>query len=107
MEDPAIPASFKKNYGTRRRRVFDIDALSCPKCRTPLIVLAFLTDPRVLERILGHLGLPTTPPPVAPPRLPCDDDRVLDLDEDPSDQGDGEGTPVARHRTRSPPPATA
>ena len=92
-------------WATLLRRVFDVDALSCPRCRTPLIVLAFLTDPRVLERILGHLGLPTAPPPVAPPRLPRDDDLVLDLKEDPPDQGDGEVEPAAGRRTRSPPPA--
>ncbi|MDY0062863.1 MAG: hypothetical protein RBU45_23845 [Myxococcota bacterium] len=57
----------------------------------------------MLERILGHLGLPTTPPPVAPPRLPRDDDLVLALDEDPPDQGDGEVATAARRRTRYPP----
>ncbi|MDY0060402.1 MAG: hypothetical protein RBU45_11365 [Myxococcota bacterium] len=69
-----------------------------------MVVLAFLTDPGVLERILGHLGLPTTPPPVAPPRLPRDDDLVLALDGEPPDQVGGEVAPGARRHTRSPPP---
>jgi hypothetical protein len=42
-----------------------------------MVVLAFLTDPRVLGRILAHLGLPTSPPALAPPRNPYDQ---LDLD---------------------------
>jgi len=85
-------------------RIFDVDARSCPRCLSPMVVLAFLTDPGVLERILGHLGLPTTPPPVAPPRLPSDDDLVLALDGEPSDQVGGEVAPSARRHTRSPPP---
>jgi len=104
-QPPSRPAPRRRTpWATLLCRVFDVDALSCPRCLTPMVVLAFLTDPRVLERILGHLGLPTTPPPVAPPRLPCDDDLVLALDEDPPDQVGGEGTPGARRRTRSPPP---
>jgi hypothetical protein len=33
-----------------------------------MLVLAFLTDPAVVEKILRHLGLPCTPPPLAPAR---------------------------------------
>ena len=32
-------------------------------------VLSFLTDPLVVGRILRHLGLPTTSPPVVPARV--------------------------------------
>jgi hypothetical protein len=34
-----------------------------------LIVLAFLTDPDVVSKILSHLHLPTSPPPVAKARI--------------------------------------
>jgi len=52
------------------RRVLDIDALQCPRCPShrPLVVLAFLTDPAVVTRILEHLKLPATPMPVAQAR---------------------------------------
>ena len=33
-----------------------------------MVVLAFLTDPAVVAKILGHLGLPTTAPALAPAR---------------------------------------
>jgi len=33
-----------------------------------MVVLAFISDPPVVRKILGHLGLPTTPPPVAAAR---------------------------------------
>lgn len=50
------------------RRVFAIDVLVCSRCGGPMTVLAFLTDPEVVEKILLHLGLPTEPKPLAPAR---------------------------------------
>jgi hypothetical protein len=42
------------------RRVLHVDALACPRCSTrgravPMTVLAFLSDPDVVEKILRHL----------------------------------------------------
>jgi len=59
-------------WATLLRRVFDVDALACARCSTPMVVLAFITDPNVLRKILGHLGLPTTPPILAPAKLPLE-----------------------------------
>ena len=55
------------------RRVLHLDALACPRCstpsqRVPMIVLAFLTDPEVVGKILRHLGLPVSAPLIAPAR---------------------------------------
>ena len=47
------------------RRVLDVDALTCAKCAVPMVVVAFLTDPKVVRRILEHLKLPSVPPHVA------------------------------------------
>ncbi|MBI5526616.1 MAG: transposase [Deltaproteobacteria bacterium] len=44
------------------RRVLYIDVLTCAKCAVPMTVIAFLSDPQVVEQILGHLALPSTPP---------------------------------------------
>jgi hypothetical protein len=49
------------------RRVLHVDALACPRCSTAthtvlMTVLAFLSDPKVVGKILQHLGLPTTAP---------------------------------------------
>jgi hypothetical protein len=52
------------------RRVFAIDVLLCPKCAGPMTVLAYLTEAGVLEKILAHLGLPSTSPPLSPARRP-------------------------------------
>jgi len=47
-------------------RVFFLDVLSCPRCSTAMVVLAFLSDPPVVKRILRHLGLPDEALPLAP-----------------------------------------
>jgi hypothetical protein len=49
-------------------RVFFIEALRCPRCAATMVILAFLSDPPVVARILRHLRLPTAPPPLAPAR---------------------------------------
>ena len=50
-------------------RVFREDILACP-CGGRREVIAIIDEKPVIERILGHLGLPTTGPPTAPARLP-------------------------------------
>jgi hypothetical protein len=50
------------------RRVFFIDALKCPRCASAMAVLALISDPPVVTKILRHLRLPTRPPPLAPAR---------------------------------------
>jgi hypothetical protein len=58
-------------------RVFHIDALRCPnpQCTSRMVLLAFITDPSVITRILEHLGLhrQATPPPLAPAKGLFDD----------------------------------
>ena len=47
------------------RRVFGIDITVCPHCGGRLRVIADVTDPEVIERILEHVrreGLPRAPP---------------------------------------------
>jgi hypothetical protein len=52
------------------KRVFAVDVLKCGGCGGRRKVLAFLTEPRVVERILTHLGLSPALPAVAPARAP-------------------------------------
>jgi hypothetical protein len=48
-------------------RVFREDVLACP-CGGRRVVTAFITEKKVIEQILGHLGIPATGPPIAPAR---------------------------------------
>ena len=52
------------------KRVFEIDALTCPYCGGKRKLIALLTDGRVVRKILEHLGLPTSAPSLAPARAP-------------------------------------
>ena len=52
------------------KRVFAIDALTCPWCGSPRKLIALLTDGLVVRQILAHLDLPTEPLPLAPARAP-------------------------------------
>ena len=59
------------------RRVLDIDVLTCPKCAASMVIIAFITDPSVLTRILDYLKLPSTPPPLAPARSRLDEQDLF------------------------------
>ncbi len=77
------------------RRVFSIDALRCPRCSAPMVILAFLSDPPVVSKILRHLRLPTAPPPLAAPRdlwEPESCPLIPPMDEHRIDERDPEGT---------------
>jgi hypothetical protein len=43
-----------------------------------MVVLAFLTDPAVIIRILTHLGLPSSPPLLSCPESPSDETLFVD-----------------------------
>jgi hypothetical protein len=71
-ERSEVAASAASGEGSRQllKRVFLLDVLTCPHCGGKRKLLAFLTDPRVVEKILAHLELPTDSPSVAPARPP-------------------------------------
>ena len=54
-------------WATLLLRVFREDVLACP-CGGRRKVTAFIEERKTIEAILGHLGLPTTGPPLAPAR---------------------------------------
>ena len=54
------------------RRVFFLDALTCPRCDTAMVVLALLSEPDVVRKILLHLELPADVPALAPAVLAGD-----------------------------------
>ena len=39
------------------RKVYETDPLECPKCKGFRRIIALIEDPRVIWRILAHLGL--------------------------------------------------
>lgn len=72
----------KKNIPWARllARVFGIDVETCIQCGGKMKIIAAIEDPKVIRKILEHMGLDTKPPPLAPARGPpaaeshCNDD---------------------------------
>jgi hypothetical protein len=92
LETPAASQTPPLDSSTRRRRslpwaklllrVFFLDALTCPRCTTPMLVLSLISDPQVVRKILLHLGLPADLPPLAPAAHRHVDEPLFD--DDPS-----------------------
>src|SRR5207247_8992138 len=59
----------RKNYtwSELMKRVFAADVLACPHCGGRLRILSIIYPPQITRKILDHLGIPSRPPPVAPP----------------------------------------
>ncbi len=51
------------------KRTFDID-VRCPRCNARMNLVAIVTDPGSIKRVLRHLGEPTDPPAREPARGP-------------------------------------
>ncbi len=70
VEEEARPASSRWGWARLLTRVFAIDMARCPRCHQgTLRLIAAITDPPIIRRILTHLKLAADPPPIAPARL--------------------------------------
>ncbi len=47
-------------------RIYEVDPLTCTRCGAPMKLLAFITEPAVIKRVLDHLDRKTSRP-RAPP----------------------------------------
>jgi hypothetical protein len=54
-------------------RVGEEFPLECPGCGGDIRLIAFITEPGPIRKILTHLGEPLEPPPVSPARGPPTD----------------------------------
>ena len=54
-------------------RVGEEFPFACPNCGGNIRLIAFITDPGPIRKILAHLGEPLDPPPVSPARGPPTD----------------------------------
>ena len=54
-------------------RVGEEFPLECPGCGGDIRLIAFITDPGPIRKILTHLGEPLEPPPMSPARGPPTD----------------------------------
>jgi hypothetical protein len=63
-------------------RIFEYLPLVCPRCGEPMRLIAFILDPPVVERILGHIGEPTDAPAVLPARSPPQGELSFDAGDE-------------------------
>ena len=60
--------TFRVPWADLLKKVFAIDVLACPECGGRLRLIAFIAESAVAKRILDHLGLGSTGPPLAAAR---------------------------------------
>ena len=64
-ENPVETLSEKKSKQTWPRlikRIYEVDPLICPKCGSEMAVLAIITNPEEVHKILNHLRKNKSPP---------------------------------------------
>jgi hypothetical protein len=66
----AIPPRTNWLWAELMQRSFGFDVLAYPRCGDRLELIALIEDPKVIPRILSHLGLPTEVPAARPARSP-------------------------------------
>jgi len=65
---PPAQADVRRRWAELLRRIFEVDPLRCPRCGHAMRVVAFITEPPVIDRILTHLR--RDGPPARHPRPP-------------------------------------
>ncbi len=71
LDDP-MPALRPRRLGWAQllKRVLDVDGLTCRRCQSSRKIIAFIQETSAARQILQHVGLPHSPPPIAPARPP-------------------------------------
>ena len=59
------------------KRVFDIDIQICSKCGGQIKIISSIQDPKVIKRILTHLGENAKVPELSPSRGPPEIEESL------------------------------
>ena len=77
-QDAGSQTSLNKRISWARllKRVFNIDITVCPKCAGKTRIIAAIEEPKVVKKILNHLGLQTSAPPLLPARGPPEPDAL-------------------------------
>jgi len=79
--EPASSVKDRSSYSRRKRqqwavllkKVWNIDALKCPKCGGQMKIISFIEQPSVIKLILKHLDLWEDPrPPPRPLEIVCE-----------------------------------
>ena len=74
LEADKSSKEYRKNWARLIQKIYEVDPLTCPKCRGIMRIISFIEDRQVIQAILKHLGLwfvklPPVPKAHAPPAL--------------------------------------
>ena len=53
--EPEALRKAKRRWAELLRRIFEVDPLACPRCGEEMRIVAFITEPKTIDRILEHL----------------------------------------------------
>lgn len=67
---PPQRAALRRRWANLIRRVYEVEPLVCRRCGAEMRVIGFITDPRVVKRIVDHLRKRDRPVRPPPPRVP-------------------------------------
>jgi hypothetical protein len=67
---PPQRAALRRRWANLIRRVYEVEPLVCRRCGAEMRVVSFITDPRVVKRIVDHLRKRDRPARPPPPRVP-------------------------------------
>ena len=70
LDGALYAASSRVDWAVLLQRTYGVDAMRCPRCAARMRVMATITDPSVVKKILSHLDLRTEPLPRARARDP-------------------------------------
>jgi hypothetical protein len=68
-DKPSLPLSHYISWSDLLRRTFQIDTI-CPRCKSPLHLIALIKTDDTIKKILSAMGLPTEAPKLCPARPP-------------------------------------
>jgi hypothetical protein len=53
-EDSDFTKQVRRTWARLLRKIFEVDAMLCPRCRAEMKIISIITDPRIVDRILRH-----------------------------------------------------
>jgi len=57
IEDDSYNKSCSKSWARLIKKIYELDPLTCPKCKGSMRIIAFIEDYKVIKKILDWLGI--------------------------------------------------
>lgn len=92
---PPPQRAYRLPWAQLMKRVLGLDPLTCKRCATPMVILAFISNLDVVRKILDHLKIPTDVVPAPLAHGPWHSQTLLDVTE-PETEGDRTAAAAAR-----------